>query len=97
VGTTETIGHIERELGMSETSRVTTFRGIRKDADGSLRETTVEVLDAGKRAKGRRYAVNLRFEGGREGVIGNPAATLDEALADVGVRLGLPPSPAAGE
>ncbi len=97
MGTTETIGHIERELGMSETSRVTTFRGIREDADGSLRETTVEVLDAGKRAKGRRYAVNLRFEGGREGVIGNPAATLDEALADVGVRLGLPPSPAAGE
>ena len=97
MGTTETIGHIERKLGMSETSRVSTFRGVREDADGRLRETTVEVLDAGKRAKGRRYAVNLRFEGGREGVIGNPAATLDEALADVGVRLGLPPSPAAGE
>lgn len=88
MGTTETIGHIERELGMSETSRVTTFWGIKEDADGRLRETTVEVLDAGKRAKGRRYAVNLRFEGGGEAVIGNPAATLDEALADVGVRLG---------
>jgi hypothetical protein len=86
--TTETIGRIERELGMSETSRVTTFRGIREDADGSLREIAVELLDAGKRAKGRRYAVNLRFEGGGEAVIGNPAATLDEALADVGVRLG---------
>ena len=88
MGTTETIGHIERELGMSETSRVTTFRGIREDADGSLREITVEVLDAGKRAKGRRYAVNLRFEGGGEGIVGDPAATLDEALADVGARLG---------
>jgi hypothetical protein len=88
VGTTETIGRIERELGMSETSRVTTFRGIREDADGSLREIAVEVLDAGKRAKGRRYAVNLRFEGGGEAVIGNPAATLDEALADVAARLG---------
>jgi hypothetical protein len=88
MGTTETIGHIERELGMSETSRVTTFRGIREDTDGSLREITVEVLDAGKRAKGRRYAVNLRFEGGGEGIVGDPAATLDEALADVGARLG---------
>jgi hypothetical protein len=88
MGTTETIGHIERELGMSETSRVTTFRGIREDADGSLREITVEVLDAGKRAKGRRYAVNLRFEGGGEGIVGDPAATLDEALTDVGARLG---------
>ncbi|HEX2183806.1 MAG TPA: hypothetical protein VHH10_16100 [Rubrobacteraceae bacterium] len=88
MGTTEIIGHIERELGMSETSRVTTFRGIREDADGGLRETTVEVLDAGKRAKGRRFAVNLRFEGGGERVIGNPAATLEEALADAVARLG---------
>jgi len=88
MGTTETIGHIERELGMSETSRVTTFRGIREEADGGLREIAVEVLDAGKRAKGRRYAVNLRFEGGGEDVVGDPAATLDEALADVGARLG---------
>jgi hypothetical protein len=88
VGTTETIGHIERELRMSETSQVTTFRGIRENADGSLREITVEVLDAGKRAKGRRYAVNLRFEGGGEDIIGNPAATLDEALSEVGAHLG---------
>jgi hypothetical protein len=88
MGTTETIGHIERELGMSETSRVTTFRGIREGADGSLRESTVEVLDAGKRAKGRRYAVNLRFGDGREGVVGDPAATLDEALVDAVARLG---------
>jgi hypothetical protein len=88
MGTTETIGHIERELSMSETSQVTTFRGIREDTDGSLREITVEVLDAGKRAKGRRYAVNLRFEGGGEGIVGDPAATLDEALADVGARFG---------
>jgi hypothetical protein len=88
VGTTETIGRIERELGMSETYRVKTFRGIREDADGDLREIAVEVLDAGKRAKGRRYAVNLRFEGGGEGVVGDPAATLDEALADAASRLG---------
>jgi hypothetical protein len=88
VGTTETIGHIERELGMSETSQVTTFEGIRESADGSLQEITVEVLDAGKRAKARRYAVNVRFEGGEDDIIGTPAETLDEALSDVGAHLG---------
>ena len=88
MGTTETIGHIERELGMSETSQVTTFEGIRESADGSLREITVEVLDAGKRAKARRYAVNVRFEGGEDDIIGAPAETLDEALSDVGAHLG---------
>jgi hypothetical protein len=88
MGTTETIGHIERELGISETSRVTTFEGLRENADGRLQEITVEVLDAGKRAKSRRYAVNVRFGDGGEDIIGNPAATLDEALSDVGARLG---------
>lgn len=88
MGTTETIGHIERELGMSETSRVSTFEGIRETADGSLREITVEVLDAGKRAKAHRYAVNVRFEGGGDDIVGNPAATLNEALADVSAHLG---------
>ena len=88
MGTTETIGHIERESRMSETSKVTTFEGIRENADGSLQEITVEVLDAGKRAKGRRYAVNVRFEGGGDDIIGNPAATLDEALSEVGAHLG---------
>ena len=88
MGTTETIGHIERELGMSETSQVTTFEGIRESADGSLREITVEVLDAGKRAKDRRYAVNVRFEGGGGVFVGNSAETLDEALSDVGAHLG---------
>ena len=73
---------------MSETSKVTTFEGIRENADGSLQEITVEVLDAGKRAKGRRYAVNFRFEGGGDDIIGNSAATLDKALSDVGAHLG---------
>jgi len=44
MGTTETIGHIERELGRSETSRVTTVRGIREGADGGLRTYALEVF-----------------------------------------------------
>jgi hypothetical protein len=88
VGTTDTIMHIEKELGMSETYRVTTFEGIRENADGRMQEITLEVLDAGKDAENQRYAVNVRFEGGRDDIVGNPAPTLDEALSDVGARLG---------
>jgi len=88
MGTTDTIRRIERELGMSETSQVTTFEGIRETADGSIQEITVELLDAGKGAGARRYAVSVRFEGGGDDIIGNPAATLDEALSDVSARLG---------
>ena len=88
MGTTDTISRIERELGMSETSQVTTFEGIRETADGNIQEITVELLDAGKGAGARRYAVSVRFEGGRDDIIGNFAATLDEALTDVSARLG---------
>jgi hypothetical protein len=88
VGTTDTIMHIEKELGMSETYRVTTFEGIRENADGRMQEITLEVLDAGKDTENQRYAVNVRFEGGRDDIVGNPAPTLDDALSDVGARLG---------
>ena len=88
MGTKDTIRRIEKELGMSETYRVTTFEGIRENADGRMQEITLEVLDAGKDAENQRYAVNVRFEGGRDDIVGNPAPTLDEALSDVGARLG---------
>ena len=88
MGTTDTIRRIEKRLGMSETFRVSTFEGIRELADGSMWEVTVEVLDAGKGAGARRYAVNLRFEDGSDDIVGNPAPTLDEALSDVNARLG---------
>jgi hypothetical protein len=67
---------------------VTIFEGIRENADGSMREITLEVLDGGKGAEDRRYAVNVRFEGGGAGIVGNPAPTLDDALSEVGARLG---------
>ena len=90
MGTTGTIKLINKELGLSETSRVRVFEGIRERKDGSLQEVRVEVLDAGKGAKARRYAVNLRpaSGSGRNDVVGEPAPTLDEALADVGAQLG---------
>jgi hypothetical protein len=88
LSTTDTIRRIEKELGMSETYRVTTFEGIRENTDTSMQEITLEVLDAGKGAEDRRYAVNVRFEGGGDDIVGNPAPTLDEALSDVGAHLG---------
>jgi hypothetical protein len=72
---------------MSETSHVTTFEGIRENTDGRVQEVTVELLDAGKGAGARRYAANVRFEGGGNDIVGNPAATLDEALSDVSAHL----------
>jgi hypothetical protein len=45
------------------------------------------LLDAGKGAGARRYAANVRFEGGGNDIVGNPAATLDEALSDVSAHL----------
>jgi hypothetical protein len=90
LGTTGTIKLINKELGMSETSRVRVFEGIRERKDGSLQEVRVEVLDAGKRAKARRYAVNLRFAGeaGRNDVVGEPAPTLKGALSNAKACLG---------
>jgi hypothetical protein len=88
LSTTDTIRRIEKELGMSETYRVTTFEGIRENTDTSMQEITLEVLDAGKGAEDRRYAVNARFEGGGDDIVGNLAPTLDEALSDVGAHLG---------
>ncbi len=89
MGTTETIGRIEKALGLTETSQVKVFEGIREHSDGSVQEVRVEVLDAGKSAKARRYAVTLRFEaGGGSDVVGDPARTLDEALANVNGCLG---------
>ena len=86
--TTDTIRRIEKELGMSETYRVSTFEGIRENADGSWQEITLEVLDAGKDAEHRRYAVILDFEDGERSIEGSTAPTLDEALSNVGARLG---------
>ncbi len=88
LGATDTIRRIEKGLGMSETCQVTTFEGIRENGDGSLQEVTLEVLDAGKGAGDRRYAVNVRFAGGGDDVVGNPAPTLDEASSVVGAQLG---------
>jgi len=95
--TTDTIRRIERELGMSQTSQVTIFEGIRDRPDGSVQEVTLEVLDAGEDAEARRYTVNLQleddgddidFEEGEDEILGDPAPTLDEALSDVSARLG---------
>ena len=84
--TTDIIRRIEKELGMSETYQVTAFEGIRDNADGSWQEITLDILDAGKDAEDRRYAVIV--EDGERSIEGRTAPTVDEALEDVGAQLG---------
>jgi hypothetical protein len=86
--TTDIIRRIEKELGMSETYQVMSFEGIRENADGSWQDITLDILDAGKDAEDRRYAVIVEFEDGERSIEGSTAPTLEEALADVGAQLG---------
>jgi hypothetical protein len=86
--TTETIRRIEKALGMSETYKITTFQGIREDADGGWQELAVDVLDAGEDAGDSRYVAVLAFEEDERIIEGRTAPTVDEALADVGAQLG---------
>jgi hypothetical protein len=86
--TTDTIRRIEKELGMSQTYRVSTFEGIRENADGSWQEITLEVLDGGEDAEDRRYVAVLDIEDGERTIESRTAPTVDEALSDVGSQLG---------
>ena len=83
--TTDTIRRIGKELGLSETYRITTFQGIREDAGGGWQEVAVDVLDGGEGAGDQRYVAVLEYEDGRI-VEGRTAPTVDEALSDVGAQ-----------
>lgn len=86
--TTDVIRRIERELGISETYQVTTFQGIKENADGGWQEIALALFDAGEDAEDRRYVAVLEFEDGERVIEGRTAATVDEALSDVGAQLG---------
>lgn len=86
--TTDTIRRIEKELGMSQTYRVSTFEGIRENAEGSWQEITLEVFDGGEDAKERRYFAVLEFDEGERIIKSRTAPTVDVALSDVGSQLG---------
>ena len=86
--TTDTIRRIEKDLGLSEAYQVTTFQGIKENADGGWQEITLDMLDAGKDAEDRRYVTVLAREDGERIVEGRTAPTVDGALADVGAQLG---------
>ena len=86
--TTDIIRRIEKEVGMFEKYQITTFQGIKENADGSWEEITVELLDAGEDAGDQRYVAVIAFEDGERIIEGRTAPTVDEALADVGAQLG---------
>jgi hypothetical protein len=91
--TTDIIRRIEKELGMSETYQVTTFEGIRENADGSWQEITLDLFDAGKEAGDRRYVAVLEFDDSERIIEGRTAPTVEEALSDVGAQLRKPDHP----
>jgi hypothetical protein len=93
--TTDIIRRIEKELGMSETYQVTTFEGIRENADGSWQEITLDLLDAGKEAGDRRYVAVLEFDDSERIIEGRTAPTVEEALSNVGAQLRKPDHPLA--
>jgi len=95
--TTDIIRRIEKELGMSETYRVTTFQGVRENADGSWQEITLDLLDAGEDAEDRRYVAIVEIEDGERIIESRTAPTVDEALSDVGAQLGKPEYPLEGK
>lgn len=80
--TNEIIRHLERDGRMFETSRVTTFKGYRRNKAGDNAAITVEVRDAGESAGSSRYAVSAYSEDGKE-AHGNEAGTLEEAISIV--------------
>lgn len=79
----QVIRYLKKNTDLSETVHAmseTTFKGTRSKADGSTQEVTVEVLDAGARARSLRYAVSVYSDDGKR-INGNEAATLEEALS----------------
>ena len=72
---------IARVARTSELYRVTTYKGWRRHKDGSGKEITVELLDAGPRDHGR-WMVIATDEDGRE-AHGNPDSDLKAAIAGV--------------
>jgi hypothetical protein len=63
MGPTDTIGRIERELGMSETSQETTFEGIRETADVRRRQRRPRADPQARRAPGRGSDNRRRVQG----------------------------------
>jgi hypothetical protein len=63
MGTTDTIRRIEKELGLSETSQVTTFEGIRETADVQRRQRRPRADPQARRAPGRGSDNRRRVQG----------------------------------
>lgn len=75
----EVINRLQQEGGLSEVSQVFFFEGYRKTKGGDLQEVTVKILDAGP-GESERYTCEAASEDGKV-ARGNPAGTIDEALA----------------
>lgn len=75
----ETVFAEMRQRGFFEMYEVSTFKGVRKTAEGGMQELTVEGWDAGPDSGGERYAVMATDATGRIAT-GNPQDILRDAL-----------------
>lgn len=84
----EAAKYVEGKTNLADEVHVTadgeqamTLNGVRKRADGSTQEVTIEVRDDGPGAKEFRYTVDIYSEG-IEPIHANPASTLELALSN---------------
>lgn len=83
----EVIDRLQTGWGFFDVSQVFTFEGYRETADGRNQAVHIKVSDAGPNAGELRYSVEVTSEDNKV-IRGNPAGTIDEALAIAEVHLG---------
>jgi len=77
----ELLDRLKQASQCSELCEVRTFKGYRHGKDGSTREVSVQILDAGP-GNDLRYHIIATDDAGRE-ASGNPDARLDVVIATV--------------
>ncbi len=75
----DAIVEIKQVAGFYEVYHKSVFLGYRTGKDGEPQRVTIEILDAGPEAPGKRYHCKATSEDGRKAT-GNPGATVGEVL-----------------
>lgn len=78
----EIIEKLKTKAGFFEVYHRDTFKCYRNKKSGGVQEVTIEVLDAGPAQASSRYSV-VATSKDNKGASGNPASTIEEALAFV--------------
>lgn len=87
------INFLTQQVDFSEAYHLTSFVGFRElPEDGSIKQVSIQILDAGSNSGHPRYQASVQDEDGRM-AHGEPADTLDELLTGIHwFHLNEPPS-----